>query len=90
MKGSDRRNVSSHLWLTVHLQCICSGCPMVSTVLRICGVIRAFFIRFVLNLHGCFLSADIFGRVRALGFVEHDLQILWQRGKNPPDFSAVS
>ena len=52
MKGSDRRHVSSHLWLTVHLQCICSGCPMVSTVLRICGVIRAFFIRFVLNLRG--------------------------------------
>ena len=50
MKGSDRRHVSSHLWLTVHLQCICSGSPMVSTVLRICGAIRAFFIRFVLNL----------------------------------------
>ncbi len=50
MKGSDRRHVSSHLWLTVHLQCVCSGCPMVSAVLRICGVIRAFFIRFVLNL----------------------------------------
>ena len=58
MKGSDRRHVSSHLWLTVHLQCICSGCPMVSAVLRICGAIRAFFVRFVLNV--CEHKTDAF------------------------------